>query len=65
MSEATNYISGDDFVVEFLGYRFSFNAIDFDLLRKHIGPSVWRVQSIDDGFLMHSFTLAVAPKAAN
>ena len=29
MSDA-NYTSGDDFVVEFLGYRFSFNAIDFE-----------------------------------
>jgi hypothetical protein len=25
-----NYDSGDDFVVEFLGYRFSFNALDFE-----------------------------------
>jgi hypothetical protein len=25
-----NYSSGDDFVVEFLGYRFSFNANDFE-----------------------------------
>ena len=29
MSE-TNYTSGDDYVVEFLGYRFSFNACDFE-----------------------------------
>ena len=29
MSES-NYTSGDDYVVEFLGYRFSFNAIDFE-----------------------------------
>ena len=29
MSE-TNYTSGDDYVVEFLGYRFSFNAEDFE-----------------------------------
>ena len=29
MSEA-NYVSGEDFVVEFLGYRFSFNALDFE-----------------------------------
>jgi hypothetical protein len=29
MTEA-NYDSGDDFVVEFLGYRFSFNAVDFE-----------------------------------
>jgi hypothetical protein len=26
----TNYLSGEDFVVEFLGYRFSFNQIDFE-----------------------------------
>ena len=26
----SNYVSGDDFVVEFLGYRFSFNAVDFE-----------------------------------
>jgi hypothetical protein len=25
-----NYSSGDDYVVEFLGYRFSFNAEDFE-----------------------------------
>jgi hypothetical protein len=30
MSETTNYVSGEDFVVEFLGYRFSFNAVDFE-----------------------------------
>ena len=29
MSEA-NYVSGDDYVVEFLGYRFGFNALDFE-----------------------------------
>ena len=25
-----NYVSGDDFVVEFLGYRFGFNSLDFE-----------------------------------
>jgi hypothetical protein len=25
-----NYLSGDDYVVEFLGYRFGFNAADFE-----------------------------------
>lgn len=25
-----NYASGDDYVVEFLGYRFGFNALDFE-----------------------------------
>ena len=29
MPEA-NYTSGDDYVVEFLGYRFSFNSSDFE-----------------------------------
>ena len=29
MAEA-NYHSGDDYVVEFLGYHFSFNAFDFE-----------------------------------
>jgi hypothetical protein len=27
---AGNYYSGDDYVVEFLGYRFSFNSLDFE-----------------------------------
>jgi hypothetical protein len=27
---AGNYCSGDDYVVEFLGYRFSFSAFDFE-----------------------------------
>ena len=30
MDGAGNYESGDDYVVEFLGYRFSFNADDFE-----------------------------------
>jgi hypothetical protein len=29
MTEA-NYRSGDDYVIEFLGYRFGFNALDFE-----------------------------------
>ncbi len=29
MSEA-NYRSGDDYIVEFLGYRFGFNSLDFE-----------------------------------
>ena len=27
---AGNYHSGDDYVVEFLGYRFTFNSLDFE-----------------------------------
>lgn len=30
MDAAGNYRSGDDYVVEFLGYRFSFGASDFE-----------------------------------
>src|SRR3990172_2732123 len=26
----TNYVSGEDYVVEFLGYRFGFNTLDFE-----------------------------------
>ena len=29
-AEAANYSSGDDYLVEFLGYRFSFNGFDFE-----------------------------------
>ena len=29
-AEDVNYDSGDDFLIEFLGYRFGFNAIDFE-----------------------------------
>ncbi len=29
MAEA-NYLSGDDYVIEFLSYRFGFNAVDFE-----------------------------------
>ena len=30
MPSDVNYISGEDYVVEFLGYRFGFNALDFE-----------------------------------
>ena len=30
MEAAGNYYSGDDYVVEFLGYRFSFSSLDFE-----------------------------------
>jgi hypothetical protein len=30
MDAAANYSSGDDYVVEFLGYRFSFSTFDFE-----------------------------------
>ena len=34
----TNYTSGDDYIVEFLGYRFSFNAFDFE--QRVVGAAV-------------------------
>ena len=37
MSDA-NYESGDDYVVQFLGYRFAFNAEDFE--ERVIGAAV-------------------------
>lgn len=30
MASDVDYVSGEDYVVEFLGYRFGFNAIDFE-----------------------------------
>ena len=30
MEAAGNYHSGDDYIVEFLGYRFSFSSLDFE-----------------------------------
>ena len=30
MSGDVDYVSGEDYVVEFLGYRFGFNAFDFE-----------------------------------
>lgn len=30
MEASGNYYSGDDYVVEFLGYRFSFDGVDFE-----------------------------------
>ena len=47
MSE-TNYLSGEDFVVEFLGYRFSFNAIDFE---QRVNAAAVRLGLVEPGEL--------------
>ena len=54
MAEA-NYTSGDDYVVEFLGYRFSFNSDDFEqrvtaaaVRLGLIGDNELDVEEIDD-----------------
>ena len=47
MSEP-NYVSGDDFVVEFLGYRFGFNAIDFE---QRVNAAAVRLGLVEPGEL--------------
>ena len=47
MSEA-NYISGDDYVVEFLGYRFAFGAEDFE---ERVVAAAVRLGLLDDNDL--------------
>ena len=44
----TNYESGDDYVVEFLGYRFSFNALDFE---QRVNAAAVKLGLVDDGEL--------------
>jgi hypothetical protein len=44
----SNYVSGDDFIVEFLGYRFGFNAIDF---RQRVNAAVVRLGLVEPGEL--------------
>jgi hypothetical protein len=41
----TNYDSGDDYVVEFLGYRFSFNALDFE---QRVNAAAVKLGLVDD-----------------
>jgi len=44
----TNYTSGDDFVVEFLGYRFGFNAVDFE---QRVNAAAVRLGLVEPGEL--------------
>jgi hypothetical protein len=44
----SNYTSGDDFVVEFLGYRFSFNGLDFE---QRVNAAAVRLGLIESGEL--------------
>jgi hypothetical protein len=43
-----NYVSGDDYVVEFLGYRFGFNALDFE---QRVNAAAVRLGLVDDEVL--------------
>ncbi|HEX2506061.1 MAG TPA: hypothetical protein VHK22_07635 [Gaiellaceae bacterium] len=47
MAEA-NYASGDDYVVEFLGYRFSFSAVDFE---ERVGAAAIKLGLVEPGDL--------------
>ena len=40
----TNYVSGDDYVVEFLEHRFGFNAIDFE---QRVGAAAIKLGLVD------------------
>ncbi len=44
----TNYVSGDDYVVEFLEHRFGFNAIDFE---QRVGAAAAKLGLVADGDL--------------
>jgi len=43
-----NYESGDDYVVEFLGYRFGFNAVDFE---QRVNAAAVRLGLVETGEL--------------
>jgi hypothetical protein len=47
VSEA-NYVSGDDYVVEFLGYRFVFNQLDFE---QRVNAAAVRLGLVEPGEL--------------
>ena len=40
-----NYVSGDDYVVEFLGYRFGFNTLDFE---QRVNAAAVKLGLVDD-----------------
>jgi hypothetical protein len=44
----TNYASGDDYIVEFLGYRFGFNAVDFE---QRVNAAAVRLGLVEPGEL--------------
>jgi hypothetical protein len=55
-----NYTSGDDYVVEFLGYRFSFGAIDFEgrVVAAAVKLGVVPTAELDDEAVADLVTLA-------
>ena len=60
--EQTNYVSGDDYVLEFLGYRFAFSAEDF--YERVIGAAV-KLDLIADNDLDEDETLDLVELVAD
>jgi hypothetical protein len=61
MSEA-NYVSGDDYVVEFLGYRFEFGAADFE---ERVVAAAVRLRLLNDNDLDPDETADLVELAAD
>ena len=60
--EVNNYVSGDDYVLEFLGYRFAFGAEDF---RERVMAAAVRLDLIADSDLDEEETLDLVELAAD
>ena len=60
--ERTNYVSGDDYVLEFLGYRFSFGARDF---RERVMSAAVKLDLIADSDLDEDETLDLVELTAD
>jgi hypothetical protein len=57
----TNYVSGDDYVVEFLGYRFGFNQLDFE---QRVNAAAVRLGLVEPGELDPTEVLDLVELAA-
>ena len=60
--EVSNYASGDDYVLEFLGYRFAFGADDF---RERVMGAAVKLDLIADSDLDEEETLDLVELAAD
>ena len=60
--EVNNYASGDDYVLEFLGYRFAFGAADF---RERVMGAAVKLDLIADSDLDEEETLDLVELAAD
>ena len=60
--EVNNYVSGDDYVLEFLGYRFAFGTEDF---RERVMAAAVKLDLIADSDLDEEETLDLVELAAD